>query len=56
MTKLLARKHGLFVGISSGANVLAALRTAENDPVGSVIVTILCDGGGRYLSNPLWEV
>ncbi|MGN0552348.1 MAG: PLP-dependent cysteine synthase family protein [Oscillospiraceae bacterium] len=56
MTKLLARKYGLFVGISSGANVLAALKTAENAHVGSVIVTILCDGGGRYLSNPLWEV
>lgn len=56
MTKLLARKYGLFVGISSGANVLAALKAAENAPVGSVIVTILCDGGGRYLSNPLWEV
>ncbi|MGN0679213.1 MAG: PLP-dependent cysteine synthase family protein [Oscillospiraceae bacterium] len=55
-TKLLARKYGLFVGISSGANVLAALKTAKNAPVGSVIVTILCDGGGRYLSNPLWEV
>lgn len=56
MTKLLARKHGLFVGISSGANVLAALKAAENAPADSVIVTILCDGGGRYLSNPLWEV
>lgn len=56
MTKLLARKQGLFVGISSGANVLAALKTAEKAPPGSVIVTILCDGGGRYLSNPLWEV
>ncbi len=56
MTKTLARKHGIFVGISSGANVLAALKTAENAPAGSVIVTILCDGGGRYLSNPLWEV
>lgn len=56
MTKLLAQKYGLFVGISSGANVLAALKTAENAPSGSVIVTILCDGGGRYLSNPLWEV
>lgn len=56
MTKLLARKHGLFVGISSGANVLAALKTAKNAPHGSAIVTILCDGGGRYLSNPLWEV
>ncbi|MGN0696966.1 MAG: PLP-dependent cysteine synthase family protein [Oscillospiraceae bacterium] len=56
MTKLLARKHGLFVGISSGANVLAALKIAEKAPRGSVIVTVLCDGGGRYLSNPLWEV
>lgn len=56
ITKLLARKHGLFVGISSGATVLAALKTSENAPAGSVIVTILCDGGGRYLSNPLWEV
>lgn len=56
MTKTLARKHGIFVGISSGANVLAALKTAQNAPAGSVIVTILCDGGGRYLSNPLWEV
>ena len=56
MTKLLAHKYGLFVGISSGANVLAALKTAENAPPDSVIVTILCDGGGRYLSNPLWEV
>ncbi|MGN0669574.1 MAG: PLP-dependent cysteine synthase family protein [Oscillospiraceae bacterium] len=56
MTKTLARKHGIFVGISSGANVLAALKTAEKAPDGSVIVTILCDGGGRYLSNPLWEV
>lgn len=56
MTKQLARKYGLFVGISSGANVLAALKTAKIAPAGSVIVTILCDGGGRYLSNPLWEV
>lgn len=54
MTKLLAKKYGLFVGISSGANVLAALKAAENADSGSVIVTVLCDGGGRYLSNPIW--
>lgn len=55
MTKALAEKYGLFVGISSGANVLAALKTAQNAPVGSVIVTIMCDCGGRYLSNPMWR-
>ncbi|MDD6070762.1 MAG: cysteine synthase family protein [Clostridiales bacterium] len=55
MTRRLAREEGLFVGISSGANVLAALRVAETAPENSVIVTILCDGGYRYLSEPLWE-
>lgn len=55
MTRRLAKEEGLFVGISSGANVLAALRVAETAPENSVIVTILCDGGYRYLSEPLWE-
>jgi cysteine synthase A len=41
---------GLLVGISSGANILAAERWIEkNNPEGSV-VTILCDRGERYLS------
>jgi cysteine synthase B len=51
----LAREEGLFVGISSGANVLAALRYAQNLPANSVVVTVLCDGGGRYLSEEFWE-
>lgn len=55
MTKRLAREEGLFVGISSGANVLAAIQVAKTAPAGSKIVTILCDGGYRYLSEPLWE-
>ena len=55
MTRRLAKEEGLFVGISSGANVLAALQVAKNAPENSVIVTILCDGGYRYLSEPLWE-
>lgn len=43
-------KKGFFVGISSGANVLAAERWVEqNNPRGSV-VTILCDRGERYMS------
>lgn len=46
----LAQEKGLLVGISSGANILAAERWVEkNNPEGSVI-TILCDRGERYLS------
>jgi cysteine synthase B len=51
----LARDEGLFVGISSGANVAAALEIAKTAPDNSVIVTILCDGGYRYLSEPIWR-
>ncbi|HWR29464.1 MAG TPA: cysteine synthase family protein [Negativicutes bacterium] len=54
MTLLLAREEGLFVGISSGANVQAALQLASTVPPGSVIVTVLCDNGFRYLSDELW--
>lgn len=54
MTRQLAEKYGIFSGISSGANVTAALKAAENAPDGSVLVTILCDGGYRYLSNPVF--
>lgn len=52
MTRRLAREEGVFVGISSGANVLAALRTVRPP---AVVVTILCDGGERYLSERFWE-
>jgi cysteine synthase B len=54
-SRRLAREEGLFVGVSSGANVLAALRYAGGLAPGSVIVTVLCDGGGRYLSDEFWE-
>ena len=47
----LAREEGLFVGASSGANVFAALRLARSLPAGSIVVTILCDGGERYFSD-----
>ena len=49
MARRLAREEGLLVGTSSGANVFAALRLALSLPSGSVVVTILCDGGERYL-------
>ena len=51
MTRRLAREEGLFVGISSGTNVCAALAVARSLPPGSVVVTILPDGGERYLST-----
>ena len=54
-TRKLAREEGLFVGISSGANVFAALRLAEKLKGKSVIVTVLCDGGGKYLSESFWD-
>jgi S-sulfo-L-cysteine synthase (O-acetyl-L-serine-dependent) len=54
MARRLAREEGVFVGVSSGANVLAARRYAQNLPSGSVVVTVLCDGGSRYLSEDFW--
>jgi len=51
----LALEEGLFVGISSGANVYAAMELAKTLPAGSRIATILCDNGYRYLSQPLWR-
>jgi len=55
MTRRLAREEGLLVGVSSGANVFAALRLARSLAPGAVVVTILCDGGGKYLSENFWE-
>jgi cysteine synthase B len=55
MTRQLARMDGLLVGVSAGANVHAAVRLASALPAGSVVVTILCDAGGRYLADPFWD-
>ncbi|AEF83471.1 PLP-dependent cysteine synthase family protein [Leadbettera azotonutricia] len=55
LARQLAAVEGLFVGVSSAANVLAALHLAEKLPPDAVVVTILCDGGIRYLSDPFWE-
>lgn len=55
MTRRLVREEGLLVGVSSGANVAAALKLAETLPAGAVVVTILCDNGNRYLSEHFWE-
>ena len=55
MTRRLVREEAVLVGISSGANVAAALKLAETLPPGSVVVTGLCDNGNRYLSEEFWE-
>ncbi|MBQ9400832.1 MAG: pyridoxal-phosphate dependent enzyme, partial [Clostridia bacterium] len=55
MTRRLVREEAVLVGISSGANVAAALKLAKTLPKGSVVVTILCDNGNRYLSGDFWE-
>jgi cysteine synthase A len=49
----LAREEGLLVGISSGANVFAALKIARRLGAGKTVVTMLCDTGERYLSAPV---
>jgi cysteine synthase B len=51
----LAAEEGVFVGISSGANVYAAMELAKTLPASSRVATILCDNGNRYLSQPLWK-
>lgn len=51
MTSKLAREEGLLVGPSSGANVFAAWRVAASLREPAVVVTVLCDGGERYLDQ-----
>jgi cysteine synthase A len=54
MSQDLARKEGLFVGISAGGTVAAALKVAAKAPAGANILCMLPDTGERYLSTPLF--
>jgi cysteine synthase A len=49
-SKQLAKKEGLLVGISAGANVFAAQKIAAERGPDQNVVTVLCDTGERYLS------
>jgi cysteine synthase A len=47
----LAKEEGLFCGLSTGANVVAALRLAERLSPGATLVTLMCDTGMKYLKT-----
>jgi cysteinyl-tRNA synthetase len=55
MARRLAREEGLLVGMSAGAGMHVAVELAKQIDSG-VIVTILCDGGERYLSTTLFQI
>jgi S-sulfo-L-cysteine synthase (O-acetyl-L-serine-dependent) len=58
MTRRIGREEGILAGISTGANVVAARKIGkeivERGGQG-VIVTLLCDGAVKYLSEPFWD-
>ena len=54
MVKRVAREEGVLIGISAGAAVATALEVAREIEHG-VVVTILCDGADKYLSESFWE-
>ena len=53
-TRLLTKKSGIFCGISSGAALAGAIRTAEKIDTGKVVF-VVCDGGWKYLSTGAWS-
>lgn len=54
MARRVAREETIFAGSSTGANVLAALAVAEEMGPDSVVVTVACDSGIKYLSTELY--
>ncbi|MGN0812283.1 MAG: cysteine synthase A [Candidatus Coproplasma sp.] len=54
--RLIGKREGVLVGITSGAAAFTAIELAKKEEyAGKTIVAILPDGGGRYLSTPLFE-
>ena len=54
--RMLAKKEGIFAGMSSGAAVWATLKVAQEFDEDQALLTILPDTGERYLSTGLWEI
>lgn len=52
--RALARREGIFCGVSSGGAVVGALQIAQENP-GAVVVAIICDRGDRYLSTGVFS-
>lgn len=55
MARRLAREEALFVGTSSGANVIAAIRVAEQLGPDAIVVTLMADSGLKYLSTDVYR-
>jgi len=55
ISRKLCKEEGILAGISSGANVWAAIEIAKKAGVGKTVLTMLPDTGERYLSTPLFE-
>jgi cysteine synthase A len=55
MALRLAREEGLFAGTSTGGNVIAALRLAEQLGPDATVVTLMCDTGMKYLSTAMFQ-
>ena len=51
MSRRLMREEGLFVGVSGGANVLAALNVAKNMGGNCNVITVFPDRGDRYITS-----
>jgi cysteine synthase A len=55
MARRLAREEGVYAGTSSGANVVAAIRTAQRLGPGATVATLMVDSGLRYLSTDVYR-
>ncbi len=55
IAKLMAREEGILVGISTGANIAAAIKIAKKLGKGKKIVTVAPDGGEKYISMGIYD-